>query len=73
MGGDDKGQEWLEQLLDRPFCFWTGLPPCPKCGSDHGDPKATPEWDKALRDWLVAATDAANRNEEAPPFPEKVR
>lgn len=31
------------------FCFWDGLPPCPTCRANHGDPACTPEHDRALR------------------------
>jgi hypothetical protein len=30
-------------------CLWFGLPPCPLCGGDHGDPVAPPGRDAELR------------------------
>ena len=60
-------------------CFWFGLPPCPRCGSDHGDPKATADYDDfaracirstvaTLRADLAGAIQrlAAKRSEDAP-------
>lgn len=46
---------FIEELLDlieksgRKPCFWFGLPPCPKCKRDHGDPKCAIEKDKEIR------------------------
>lgn len=39
----------LRELLNAEFCFWSGLPPCPKCGGDHGDPACAPEVDAEYR------------------------
>ena len=39
----------LDLLRNAQCCFWFGLPPCPKCGTDHGDPAATAEYDRQLR------------------------
>ena len=46
-------REELEAVLGKlPFCFWDGLPPCPKCGGDHGDFSATLEKDADYRGQL---------------------
>ncbi len=37
------------------FCFWDGLPPCPKCGEDHGDANATRRQDAERRAKLWAS------------------
>jgi hypothetical protein len=58
---DRKPGDPIEELTEllrasgaRP-CLWFGLPPCPFCGGNHGDPKATPERDRDLmRGALVA-------------------
>lgn len=70
---DESGRKWMEELLNQPYCFWTGLPPCPRCGTDHGDPEATPEWDKAIRAWRKEALAARDRGEPLPPPPELPR
>lgn len=33
-------------------CLWFGLPLCPHCGGDHGDPKCSPENDAQFRAWV---------------------
>lgn len=48
------GEEFMRAFDGVRCCFWFGLAPCPKCGQDHGDPKCTPEDDRALRDRLAA-------------------
>lgn len=39
----------LEDLLKVQVCSWFGLPPCPRCGKDHGDSEATSEQDAEYR------------------------
>lgn len=51
---DDETDELDEAILNAPCCFWFGLPPCPKCKGDHGDPKCTPEHDANLRALLAS-------------------
>lgn len=70
---DESGRMWLEELLNQPYCFWGGLPPCPNCGSSHGDPEATPEWDQELRAWREEALKRKAAGDPLPPFPEKPR
>lgn len=42
--------EEIEQAIgNAPVCMWTGLPPCPKCDGDHGDPACHPSDDKVKR------------------------
>lgn len=39
----------FREILNARCCFWFGLPPCPKCGEDHGDPACVPEIDAEYR------------------------
>ena len=54
MNREPSDAEMLE-LLNVPFCFWSGLPPCPKCKGNHGDPSCSAEEDNERREALAAA------------------
>lgn len=34
-------------------CLWFGLPPCPKCGTDHGNPNCDANQDHYLREMVA--------------------
>lgn len=35
-------------------CLWFGMPPCPLCNGDHGDPNCSPAKDAAERAAVAA-------------------
>jgi hypothetical protein len=55
-------RDLLNILNSARVCLWFGLPPCPLCGGDHGDPKCSPSKDAAER----AAVDADQRRRQKP-------
>ena len=61
----------IDDILNAPFCFWIGLPPCPKCRQNHGDKQCDTETDKLFRQLveystrLATATELVKRAKEA--------